>query len=83
MSADYSVGFLWLGDAVKMTFKAFFNSVFGLAHILGRAKFAGDAINQIIAVASDVMFTFMCLTSGGANYLSGLVQFWAIATVFS
>lgn len=66
MSTNSSVAFGGLGYAKEVTFEAFFDAVFGLSNILVGASFAGDTVDKIVTVASDVVFAGMFFASCGA-----------------
>jgi len=45
MPTDSGIYFLWLRDAVKMSFKSLLDGVFSLPYVLGGAFGATDAVN--------------------------------------
>ena len=43
-----------IGDVVEVGFEPLFQTAFGLSHILFATTFAGDAIDNIVAIARHV-----------------------------
>ena len=82
MSSNGSIGFARLTYAIEVAFKALLDAVFGLANILTFASFACDAINEVIAVACDVVFAGIFFASCRACEPACAVQFWAVTAFF-
>ena len=73
MSAYCGVRFPGVVYAEKVAFKPLFDFLLGLSDILFETCFAADAIYEIIAVASDVLFSNVFFASGGTDDMSRFV----------
>ena len=55
---------------VEVTLELLFQPVFGLAYILFLASSAGDAVDEVVAVALHVVFCAIFSTCDGCHYLA-------------
>ena len=55
---------------VEVTLELLFQAVFGLAYILFLASSAGDAVDEVVAVARHVVFCAIFSTCDGCHYLA-------------
>lgn len=70
---SYRVSFLAVSDVEKMAAKSFGYCIFGLAYILLVASFAGDAVNDIRAFTTDIVFAREHLVCGAADKVARFV----------
>ena len=73
VSAHRGVRLLWVINAVKVAFESLFYVILGLANILAFARFASYAINEVIAVAGNVVLGRIFLPRSCAGYVTGSV----------
>ena len=66
---------------VEVTLELLFQAVFGLAYILFLASSAGDAVDEVVAVACHVVFHAIFSTYDGCHYLAFRVQQGTIPTL--
>ena len=55
---------------VEVTLESLFQAVFGLAYVLFLASSAGDAVDEVVAVAHHVVFYAIFSTCDGCHYLA-------------
>ena len=55
---------------VEVTLESLFQAVFGLAYILFLTSSAGDAVDEVVAVAGHVVFRAILSTCDGCHYLA-------------
>ena len=55
---------------VEVTLESLFQAVFCLAYILFLASSAGDAVDEVVAVARHVVFRTIFSTCDGCHYLA-------------
>ena len=85
ISVEMSVhfGFLHVMHSfVEMTLESLFQAVFGLAYILFLASSAGDAVDEVVAVARHVVFCAILSTCDSCHNLAFRVQQGTISTLF-
>ena len=59
---------------VEMALESLFQTVLGLTHILFLASAAGDAVDQVVAVARDVVFSGIFSTCDSGQNMTVCVQ---------
>ena len=66
---------------VEVTLESLFQAVFGLTYILFLASSAGDAVDEVVALACHVVFRAIFSTGDGCHYLAFRVQQRTISTL--
>ena len=76
------IGFLQvMYHLVEMTLESLFQAVFGLAYILFLASSAGDAVDEVVAVARHIVSCAIFSACDGCHYLAFRVQQGTISTL--
>ena len=78
---DTSVLLHVMHHLVEVTLALLFQAVFGLAYILFLASSAGDAVDEVVAVARHFVFRAIFSTCGGGHYLAFRVQQGTVSTL--
>ena len=72
---------VWGGYASKMAFEPLFDGVFGLTYILFVTSFAAYTVDEVVAVASNVLHGSVFSACGFAGYSASSVESCAISAL--